>query len=306
MDKQDVGTWDTRDKYEDGNLLKDEKGKAVTEQYWRKVDDGITRIYWLSKEDVLFEHLAAYGGQNWSAFMTVITLLSIIIYFVTSSDSASYVVDILAANGREEPPLLQKIFWAFTEGAAAAALLASAEDDSALKAVQALPIILGLPFTFLLFWICQGLLIVVKEEAGELSLDRKHFGTFLFNFEPMTFIAILLPFVPLAKVGNNTWGGSSVVYMIGFGSVWLVMIIFLCMSGMDRGWATLGGVMYMMMGLFAAACRVGVRNKLGISGDIISDVMACCFAFPCAIGQMAAEDFEMPKAINAEESSEVI
>merc|ERR1719159_1002288 len=160
---------------------------------WQPVADGTVRLYNLATENVLFEHLQAYGGQNWSTFMSVIVLICIVLYFVTSSDSASFVVDIMAANGMEEPPLVQKIFWAFTEGAAAAALLASAADDNpkaALNAVKALPIILGLPFTFLLFWMCQSLLIVCKEEAKELAIDRRHFQAFLFNLEPASFLAI--------------------------------------------------------------------------------------------------------------------
>merc|ERR1712232_1540949 len=122
---------------------------------WAPVADGTTRLYMLSTEDVLFEHLCAYGDHGWATFITVITLICIVLYFVTSSDSASFVVDIMAANGMQDPPLVQKILWVFTEGAAAAALLASAADnpnpEAALEAVKALPIILGLPYTFLPF-----------------------------------------------------------------------------------------------------------------------------------------------------------
>merc|ERR1719384_688208 len=146
---------------------------------WLPVKEGVTRLYMLGTEDVLFEHLSSYGNADWATFMTFITLTCIVVYFVTSSDSASFVVDIMAANGVEEPPLMQKIFWAFTEGAAAAALLLSSDKDNptaALNAVKALPIILGLPFTFLLFWMCQGLLIVCREEMGELSIARKCFS----------------------------------------------------------------------------------------------------------------------------------
>merc|ERR1712176_1677405 len=140
---------------------------------------------------------------------TVLVLICIVLYFVTSSDSASLVVDMLASNGREEPPVMQKVFWAFTEGAAAAALLASAGDDSpkaALNAVKALPIILGLPFTFLLFWMCQGLLIVCQEESGDLRIERKNFSVFLLNLEPQSFLSMICPFMPLGKVASKTWG----------------------------------------------------------------------------------------------------
>jgi len=261
---------------------------------WKPVQDGVTRLYKLSTEDVLFEHLASYGGEGWATFMTVITLICVVLYFITSSDSASFVVDIIAANGVEEPPVVQKVFWAFTEGAAAAALLASASDESpkaALNAVKALPIILGLPFTFLLFWMCQGLLIVCKEEAGDLKIGRKHFSTFLLNLEPASFLAIPAPFVPLGKVASKVWGGSALLYMAGFGSLWLSMIVLLCLAAADTAFAYMGAAMYFMMALTTAGLRVATRVKLGISGDMVSDACACCFAFPWAVGQMAAEDF---------------
>ena len=44
-------------------------------------------------------------------FMSVLALIGIVTYFVTSSDSASHVIDVLTANGNEEPPKLQRIFW---------------------------------------------------------------------------------------------------------------------------------------------------------------------------------------------------
>merc|ERR1712226_620113 len=165
----------------------------------------------MGTEDVLFEHLQSYGGQDWATFMTVITLICIVLYFVTSSDSASFVVDILAANGMQDPPLCQKIFWAFTEGAAAAALLASADDENPkapLNAVKALPIVMGLPYTFHLFWCCQSLLLICKEEAGEIAIVRKNFTNFLlFNLQPMSLVSFFFPFVPLGTVASKAWGG---------------------------------------------------------------------------------------------------
>lgn len=238
-------------------------------------------------------------------FMTVITLICIILYFITSSDSASFVVDILAANGTPDPPVTQKVFWAFTEGAAAAALLASAGDDdpkAAINAVKALPIILGLPYTFLLFWMCQGLLIVCKEETGALQIERKNSATFIINVEPMSFLATLVPFVPLGKVASKTWGGPTAHYSVAYGALWFFMISLLCASAADHAFAYMAAAAYFMMGLAVAALRAAVRTKLGISGDIISDACACCFAFPCVVGQMAAEDFDAPTCTSPKSS----
>jgi len=261
---------------------------------WVPVSDTVTRLYNLGTEDVLFEHLSSYGGRGWATFMTVIGLICIVLYFVTSSDSASYVVDIMAANGMEEPPVGQKIFWAFTEGAAACALLASSSDtdQAALNAVKAIPIILGLPFTFLLFWMCQGLLIVCKEEAGELSIDRKHFSVFLFNIEPISYLSILFPFVGAGKVAAKCWDGQKFapqVWMVLYGTIWLFMVVFFALAAADTAFSSMGVAMYFMLAFATTGLRVATRNKLEISGDMISDVCACCFALPWAIGQMNSE-----------------
>ena len=47
------------------------------------------------------------------------------IFFVTSSDSGSFVVDMLTSGGHPDPPVWQRIFWAVSEGVIAAVLLLS-------------------------------------------------------------------------------------------------------------------------------------------------------------------------------------
>merc|ERR1719507_2003952 len=61
-------------------------------------------------------------------FMSVLALIGIVTYFVTSSDSASHVIDVLTANGNDEPPKMQRVFWALSEGAVASVLLTSGEN----------------------------------------------------------------------------------------------------------------------------------------------------------------------------------
>merc|ERR1712178_334733 len=48
---------------------------------------------------------------------------------------------------------------------------------------------------------------------------------------------------------------------------------------------------YFCFALTAAGVRSSVRQKLGITGDLLSDACACCFYLPFALGQMAGEDF---------------
>ena len=45
-------------------------------------------------------------------FLSGFSILSLVLYFVTSSDSGSLVIDCLASNGHPEPPRLQRLLWA--------------------------------------------------------------------------------------------------------------------------------------------------------------------------------------------------
>lgn len=270
---------------------------------WTGVPDKVTRLYRLGTEDVLFEHLSSYGDRGYATFMTIITLICIVLYFITSSDSASFVVDILAANGIEEPPLGQKIFWAFTEGATACALLLSADEENpkaALNAVKAIPIILGLPFTFLLFWMCQGLVIVCKEEAGELKIRRRHFETFLCNLEAQSFVSFFAPFIGLGEMAQRVgWCNKFLGYAM-FGILW-VSIFVLCLLGIaDEAFLYMAASMYFMLAIAAAGVRVATRTLYKISGDMVSDFMACTFLLPFAIGQMLAEPKEQKQTFEKE------
>merc|ERR1712241_1230401 len=99
-------------------------------------------------------------------------------------------------------------------------------------------------------------------------------------------------------------GACPPVYMAGYGMLWLSMIVLLCLTAADSAFGYMGAAMYFMFALSAAGLRVATRVKLGISGDMVSDVCACCFALPWAVGQMHAEDFTK-LAENKEETKEV-
>jgi len=86
----------------------------------------------------------------------VTSLLSVIVvvtFFVTSSDSGSLVIDIITAGGHTNPPVKQRIFWAVMEGLVAAVLLLG----GGLGALQTAAITTGLPFTIVLLFLCYSL-----------------------------------------------------------------------------------------------------------------------------------------------------
>ena len=73
--------------------------------------------------------------------------LVIVVRIVTSSDSASFVIDMLTAGGDTNPPKIQRLFWALSQGVIAAVLLVA----GGLSALQAVAIIAGFPFAIVVF-----------------------------------------------------------------------------------------------------------------------------------------------------------
>jgi choline/glycine/proline betaine transport protein len=82
-----------------------------------------------------------------------LSVVVVVTFFVTSSDSGSLVIDIITAGGNPDPPKLQRIFWAVSEGAVAAALLVA----GGLVALQTAAITTGLPFAVVLLGMCYAL-----------------------------------------------------------------------------------------------------------------------------------------------------
>ncbi len=111
---------------------------------------GIARAVQDNIPVALFELL---GHFPFTAVTSALTVVVIITFFVTSSDSGSMVIDIITAGGNPDPPKLQRLFWAITEGAVAAALLVG----GGLVALQTAAISTGLPFAFVLLFMMYSL-----------------------------------------------------------------------------------------------------------------------------------------------------
>ncbi len=84
-----------------------------------------------------------------SSITSFIAIFLVIVFFVTSSDSGSLVIDSITAGGKQDAPVAQRVFWALTEGFVAIALLYVGGAD-ALSALQAGSIATALPFTVIL------------------------------------------------------------------------------------------------------------------------------------------------------------
>ena len=91
-----------------------------------------------------------------TSFTSFIAIFLVIVFFVTSSDSGSLVIDSITAGGKLDAPVAQRVFWALAEGFVAIALLYVGGAD-ALSALQAGSIATALPFTIILLVMCYSL-----------------------------------------------------------------------------------------------------------------------------------------------------
>lgn len=105
----------------------------------------------------------------WTWLTSLIGVVLVTVFFVTSSDSGSLVVDHLTSGGKLDSPVPQRVFWALTEGLLAAALLLG----GGLTALQSASIATGLPFTFVLIIMCYSLFKGLQEEHYHASIIER-------------------------------------------------------------------------------------------------------------------------------------
>jgi BCCT family betaine/carnitine transporter len=114
------------------------------------VNDGFTGVQDATLELKLFQMLTELPLTAITSFVGIIL---VVVFFVTSSDSGSLVIDTIAAGGKINAPVAQRIFWASFEGLVAIALLLG----GGLVALQAMAVSTGLPFTFVLLGACYSI-----------------------------------------------------------------------------------------------------------------------------------------------------
>ena len=104
---------------------------------------------------------------------TLLIIVMIVLWFVTSSDSASFVIDMLTSGGDANPPKIQRLFWAGTEGVIAAVLLAA----GGLGALQAASIVSGFPFAVVILIMLYSLLRGLSRDRLILYRNQQWFIT---------------------------------------------------------------------------------------------------------------------------------
>ena len=121
------------------------------------VTDGFTGVQDAALELKLFTMLGELPLTEITSFVGIVL---VIVFFVTSSDSGSLVIDTITAGGKVNAPVPQRVFWVISEGVVAIALLLG----GGLAALQAMSVSTGLPFTIVLL---VGCIAIVKGLMSE-------------------------------------------------------------------------------------------------------------------------------------------
>lgn len=100
---------------------------------------------------VLFQ---SFEALPLSKILSGMAMIVVIIFFITSSDSGSYVMAMLSTSGDPNPPLYVRLTWATMAGLVTAVILGTAHSDSGMAALQALAILAAFPFSFVMIGIC--------------------------------------------------------------------------------------------------------------------------------------------------------
>ncbi len=121
-----------------------------------------------------FSLLAEIPASN---LLIALAILSVMVFFITSSDSGTYVNGMLTSGGMETPPYQLRIIWGSLEGAVAAVLLFA----GGLEALQTASIVGGFPFMIVMFLMLYCLLKALHEEReeGSLPLEKKRINEVL-------------------------------------------------------------------------------------------------------------------------------
>ncbi len=113
-----------------------------------------------------FESLELFPA---SSILIFAAMLSVAIFFATSSDSGTYVAGMLTSGGDPDPPLPLRIIWGVLEGSIAAVLLFT----GGLAALQTSSIIGGFPFMIVMFFMVYCLFKSLIEELREGTLPKE-------------------------------------------------------------------------------------------------------------------------------------
>lgn len=140
-------------------------GNMALDQAINNVGD-LTQV--ISNENIPVAIFVFFEQFPLSTLVSGVGVVVITLFFVTSSDSASFVIDMLTAGGDPDPPKAQRVFWATTEGLVGAVLLLT----GGLTAMQTFQLTTGLPLAVILLAMCVSLVKGLRADWQDIPLSE--------------------------------------------------------------------------------------------------------------------------------------
>ncbi|WP_444438798.1 BCCT family transporter [Pseudomonas sp. A6] len=131
--------------------------------------DGVRDLAAIVDQDSSLALFAFLEHFPLSSVVSMVAVLMVVVFFVTSADSGALVVDMLASSGHDHSPLWQRIFWSVSIGVVAIALLLA----NGLKALQTATIASALPFSLILLASIWGLFRALHLDATRRGLRNQ-------------------------------------------------------------------------------------------------------------------------------------
>lgn len=122
-----------------------------------------TNIAKIVHNDMTIALFETFGTLPLSTILSVLSLLLIFTFLVTSADSATYIISSMTTRGNLNPPLFVKIIWGVLITAFAVVLLLA----GGLDALQTASLISALPFTIILILLMISMIKMLKQEKNE-------------------------------------------------------------------------------------------------------------------------------------------
>ncbi|MVW85714.1 BCCT family transporter [Pseudomonas sp. PB101] len=130
------------------------------------LNEGVKDLASVIDQDSSLALFAFLEHFPFSSVVSMVAVLMVVVFFVTSADSGALVVDMLASSGHDHSPLWQRIFWSVCIGVVAIALLLA----NGLKALQTATIASALPFSIILLASIWGLFKALSLDATRRGL----------------------------------------------------------------------------------------------------------------------------------------
>ncbi len=139
-------------------------GTALTMEIWQHVP--IAAAVKLDASTALF---TMFGAMPFGLFMSIIATLLVLVFFVTSGDSAALVLGIMSTGGDSNPSAKVKIIWGILVAGIAISLLLA----GGLKSVQTATIVFALPFTGVILLMVIALWRAIREDWNAQQREEK-------------------------------------------------------------------------------------------------------------------------------------